>query len=326
MFIQQALRPNMSFGDYFVRYLLGLVIIALGYVLGQVPFTIAVVAKSVADGGGMDIDPAKIMSVLEPNLSLFLVLLTFVVTMAAIIITIKYIHRQSLRSLTTARERVDWSRIFFSFGVWAAFSIVSTLAMVWLFPDEFILAFKPIPFLILLVIATLMIPIQTSAEEYIFRGYLMQGIGVMAGNRWMPLVVTSVLFGAMHLMNPEVGKMGYVVMVYYIGTGLFLGIITLMDDGMELALGFHAANNLLTALLVTSDWTAFQTHSVFKTVAEPDATIDVLVPVLVIFPILLFIFSKRYRWNDWAGKLTGKINPIYPNNNSYGNPDHSDLS
>jgi hypothetical protein len=32
--------------------------------------------------------------------------------------------------------------------------------------------------------------------------------------------------------------------VYYIGTGLFLGI-TLMDEGMELALGFHAANNLV---------------------------------------------------------------------------------
>jgi hypothetical protein len=32
--------------------------------------------------------------------------------------------------------------------------------------------------------------------------------------------------------------------VYYIGTGLFLGILTLMDEGMELALGFHA-NNLV---------------------------------------------------------------------------------
>jgi len=27
----------------------------------------------------------------------------------------------------------------------------------------------------------------------------------------------------------------------------------------------------------------------------------------VIFPILLFIFSKKYRWTGWAQKLTGKI-------------------
>jgi hypothetical protein len=31
--------------------------------------------------------------------------------------------------------------------------------------------------------------------------------------------------------------------VYYIGTGLFLDID--IDEGMELALGFHAANNLV---------------------------------------------------------------------------------
>ena len=42
-----------------------------------------------------------------------------------------------------------------------------------------------------------------------------------------------------------------------------------MDEGLELALGFHAANNLFTALLVTADWTAFQTHSVLKDMSDP---------------------------------------------------------
>ena len=67
----------------------------------------------------------------------------------------------------------------------------------------------------------------------------MQGLGIMAKNRWVPLVVTSVLFGAMHFFNPEVDKLGYGIMVYYMGTGFFLGIMTLMDEGLELALGFH---------------------------------------------------------------------------------------
>ena len=58
-------------------------------------------------------------------------------------------------------------------------------------------------------------------------------------------------------------------MIYYIGTGLFLGIVTLMDEGLELALGFHAANNLFTALLVTADWTAFKTYSIFKDMSDP---------------------------------------------------------
>ena len=87
-----------------------------------------------------------------------------------------------------------------------------------------------------------------------------------------------------------------------------------MDEGMELALGFHAANNLVSALLVTSDWTAFQTHSVFKDISEPSAGLDVVVPVVAIYPILLFIFSKKYKWTNWKEKLTGKIDAPEPFN------------
>ncbi|RZK10905.1 MAG: CPBP family intramembrane metalloprotease, partial [Flavobacterium sp.] len=165
----------------------------------------------------------------------------------------------------------------------------------------------PVPFAILLVIGILMIPIQTSTEEYIFRGYLIQGFANLSRNKWFPLVMTSLIFGLLHIANPEVGKMGYIIMIYYIGTGFFLGIITLMDEGLELALGFHAANNLIGALLITSDWTAFQTHSILKDLSEPSAGFDVILPVVIIFPILLFIFNKKYNWTGWKEKLTGKI-------------------
>jgi len=179
-------------------------------------------------------------------------------------------------------------------------------------PESYLPSFELEPFLYLAAIAIILVPIQTSFEEYLFRGYLMQGIGVMAKNRWLPLVITSVIFGVMHIANPEVGKIGYFIMVYYIGTGFFLGIITLMDEGLELALGFHAANNLFTALLVTADWTAFQTHSILKDVSDPadSGIFQIILPVFVIFPILLFIFSKRYKWNDWQEKLFGKVEKL----------------
>ena len=99
-------------------------------------------------------------------------------------------------------------------------------------------------------------------------------------------------------------------MVYYIGTGLFLGIITLMDEGVELAIGFHAANNLATALLVTADWTALQTNSILKDISEPSAGVDILIPVLVLYPIILLILAKRYKWTGWKDKLFGKLQPI----------------
>ena len=195
----------------------------------------------------------------------------------------------------------------FSFSVWTFFTVASTAALYFISPQSFEINFKPIPFLILAVIAIVMIPIQTSTEEYVFRGYLMQGFGNLSLNKWFPLVMTSLIFGGMHLFNPEVEKLGYIIMVYYIGTGFLLGIMTLMDEGMELSLGFHAANNLIGALLVTADWSVFQTNSILKDISEPSAGFDVILPVVIIYPILLYIFSKKYNWTNWTEKLTGKI-------------------
>jgi len=152
-----------------------------------------------------------------------------------------------------------------------------------------------------------MIPLQTSMEEYYMRGYMMQGLGILTKNRWFPLLFTSLLFGLLHIFNPEVEKLGYGIMVFYIGTGLFLGIITLMDEGLELAIGFHAANNLTAALLVTADWTAFSTDSLYRDISEPVLGWDILVPVLVVFPILLYVFSVMYNWTNWKERLAGKV-------------------
>lgn len=220
---------------------------------------------------------------------------------------VKFVHGQSIRSLTTSREKVDWKRVFFSFGLWSAITIVMILIAYAMTPNDFVYNFKPVPFFTFLFLGMILIPLQTSFEEYLFRGYMMQGIGIVTNSRLIPLLITSILFGLMHAANPEVAKIGASIMIYYIGTGFFLGILTLMDEGLELSLGFHAANNLVGALLLTADWTAFQTHSILKDVSEPSAGFDIILPVFIIFPILLFIFAKKYKWNNWKEKLTGKL-------------------
>ncbi|OXB01767.1 abortive phage infection protein [Flavobacterium oncorhynchi] len=304
MFLEQGVKPENKFW----KYLLGSVFIITASFVGQVPFTIAVFWKSFSDKTGFPTDNDAALKIFEPNLTLFLIMISFVFALAGVYFVVKYIHHQTMLSVTTGRKKVDWSRILFSFILWSVFSIASFSVLYFQAPEKFVWNFKLIPFLILVVIGGILIPIQTSTEEYVFRGYLMQGFANLAQNKWFPLMMTSLIFGLMHILNPEVTKMGYIIMVYYIGTGLFLGIITLMDDGMELALGFHAANNLVGALLVTSDWTVFQTHSVFIDLSEPSAGFDVIFPVVVVYPILLFIYSKKYNWTNWKEKLTGKIN------------------
>jgi membrane protease YdiL (CAAX protease family) len=252
--------------------------------------------------------------VIKDTIETFGVNATFVMLIAPLSIALfivlfwaKFIQGQSLTSLTTSRPKIDWKRVFFSFSIWAVITVTMIVASYYATPENFVWNFNLEKFFTFLVLALLLIPLQTSFEEYLFRGHLMQGLGLVTNSRLIPLLVTSILFGLMHIGNPEVGKVGYIIMVYYIGTGLFLGILTLMDEGLELALGFHAANNLVGALLLTADWTAFQTHSIFKDVSEPSAGFEIVLPVFVVFPLLLFLFAKVYKWNNWKARLTGSL-------------------
>lgn len=292
------------------RYLVGLLIVVIAVTIGQIPLTIAIFMKAFQSGDAMAaMDQTKMLSLLEPNLNLFLMLLSFAVGLLGLLFVAKYLHKQSITHLTTSRKRIDWKRFWFVFIIWGMVSSSFVLIGYFLAPEDYVINFNLMPFLILCGIAIIFVPLQTSFEEYLFRGYLMQGIGVVVKNKWVPLLVTSITFGLLHMANPEVEKLGPIIMVYYIGTGLFLGILTLMDEGLELALGFHAANNLFTALLVTADWTAFQTHSVLKDMSDPTemAISQIIFPVFIVFPILLFILSKKYNWSNWKEKLLGNV-------------------
>lgn len=289
------------------RYVVGVMVIFIGWqVIGMIPLLGALIIKSLG-GETMPMDIGGMSKLLGSNLFLFLMLVSFAFGLLATFITTKYIHKQSIVALTTSRIKIDWKRVLYAFGVWAGITLVIFGIDLTLYPDNYQFNFNLEPFLILCVISLVLIPMQTSFEEYFMRGYLMQGIGIMAGKRWIPLVITSLIFGLLHLFNPEVEKLGYGIMVYYIGTGFFLGIITLMDEGLELAIGFHAANNLVAALLVTADWTAFQTESLYTDISEPKLGWDVFVPVLVVYPILLYLFSKKYGWTNWKERLTGNV-------------------
>ncbi len=302
MFIEQGIIKSNEFW----KYILGSILIIAASTVGQIPLELAVAYKTLKTHH-VPANTNEALQLLDSNISLFLMMLTFVFGFIGFALVVKYFHKQTLLSVTTSRSKVDFKRVFFSFGIWTLFTIASTLITFYFSPGSLVWNFKPIPFAILFIIATLLIPIQTSTEEYIFRGYLMQGFANLSKNKWFPLLMTSLIFGSMHILNPEVDKIGYWVLVYYIGTGLFLGVLTLMDEGLELSLGFHAANNLITALLVTSDWTALQTNSLYKDVSTPGGMWEIFIPVFVIYPIILVIFSKKYRWTNWKEKLTGKL-------------------
>jgi membrane protease YdiL (CAAX protease family) len=226
----------------------------------------------------------------------------FLIGFMVMLLSVKFIQKQRIRTAFTSRARYDWSRFFFSFGCWAVFLVLllivgSLLGM----PIEF--QFDLQTFFPLLLVSVLLIPIQTTAEDLLFRGILFQGLGQSLKNGLLAVVILGGVFGWLHSGNPEVQILGKGILFYYIFSGIFLGLITHFDDGLELSMGYHVANNLFGALILTNDWQAFQTNALFIDHSVPEIGWDLLLTLIVIQPLLLFIFSKVYRWENLRDKL-----------------------
>jgi hypothetical protein len=290
-----------SQGGRFGNYLIGTFIIAFVFFVMQMPHVYALTnAVGIDKLGTLDI--AGILQALPPNTTLVLMLLPFAIIAVLILILVRNLHRITIREFITSRTRIDYKRIFFAFISITILNCLLFLISYYFNPDNFQWNFDLKSFTILFFIAIIMVPLQTTAEELFFRGYLMQGFTQVFKNRIFPLLLTSMLFGFMHFQNPEIDKLGPLLMVSYISMGFFFGMITLLDEGLELALGYHAGNNLLISLLVTSDWTAFQTNSLFLDISSPDVYVLVLMQLAVLL-IFLAIFHKNYGWKNWYKRL-----------------------
>jgi len=244
----------------------------------------------------------------EPsNLDFLTNLLPFLFLLILLFLFVTKLHKRKIITIITSRKTVDWNRFFYAFFIWFIIGVLLIVVDYYNSPEDYVWNFKPIQFFVLLLISIVFLPIQTSLEELLFRGYLMQAFGVWFKKSFVALILTAVIFGLLHGLNPEVEKLGWIVMIYYIGTGLVLGIFTLMDEGTELALGFHAANNIVAAVLVSSNWAVFQTDALLIDVSEPSLDFLMFLPVFVLYPLVLFIFSKKYGWTNWNEKLFGTV-------------------
>ena len=291
------------------RYILTMVLVFIGIQIASIPLIIAAFFQvdgdlekfqKGAESSFMDIG-------MNSSLFLFLMIFTFMIGILTLFLCVKYLHKKKFVSIVTSREKIDWNRVFYAFALWGSISVVAIFVGMYLSPEDYAWNFKPVPFFTLLFVSFVFLPFQTSAEELIFRGYLMQGFGTLVKNRWFPLLVTSAIFGLLHGLNPEVERLGSILMVFYIGTGLLYGITTLMDEGTELALGLHASNNIVAAFLVTTDWMVFRTDALYIDTSEPSVGSEMFIGVFVLYPLLLVVFSKKYGWTNWKSKLFGKV-------------------
>jgi membrane protease YdiL (CAAX protease family) len=278
--------------NHWLLYVLGTLVSFIGgQFLGMIPLLL-VVFKSGKLDIAMFTNPEALG--VSKNEFLLLMLLPFVVSFFALLIWIKWVHKKQLRLSFTAFDRFRWNEVGFAFALWIAMSICSDGIGYFSDPGNYEFNFNLTNFLILSAISLLVIPLQTTFEELLFRSYLLQGIGLISSYRWIPLVITSVVFGGMHIMNPEVSEYGYSTMISYIGIGFLLGLLTVLSNRMEFAIGLHAANNIYGSTIMSFKGSALTTDSLFYTkTLSMDWTTHVL--LLGIMMLYLFIIHRKYK-------------------------------
>lgn len=268
------------------RYLISFpAIIVTWLVVGSVPVVFLLTYVQ------MDGNPATDMT--ETGFTGVPLLINFLVTMASFIpfilatlLAVRFIHNRPVRTLITAEPRIRWGRIFVGAGVWFAISTLIATVEALLYPGRYVFTFQPAELLIFAIFALILIPIQTSAEEVFFRGYLLQWIGLRLKNKWVLSFLNGILFFLPHAANPEMAVDSILVGLGYFVFGFIFTLATVQDNGMELALGAHAANNLFAVLFANYTVTALPSPALF-TIQELEPVYGLI--ALVVGSIVFFI-------------------------------------
>lgn len=236
---------------------------------------------------------------MDMNYVLLLELGMFVLAFVGFYLGLKFFHRKTLSSVLTGYEKFRFSRFCFSFLIWGILLVAIVVTDYLINPSGMQLIFNPKGFFISLLIMLLFMPIQSGLEEVVFRGYMLQGLSQVFRNGIVPLILTSLLFGFAHLSNPEVKEYGWPIMLtYYIGFALFMGTITLLDEGLELAFGIHFSNNIISSVLISSKTSVIKTYSIFETKTE-DPYSEMLI-WLCMASITFALFWYKYKWKNFS--------------------------
>jgi uncharacterized protein len=275
------------------RYLISLpAILAVWFLVGSIPVVLlmAYVSTDADPGTGFS---ATGFTGIPVTLEFLFTMSSFIPFLVGTLLAVRFIHARSLKTLVTGEAHIRWGRIFAGAGAWLLIAALISTVESLLYPGRYVLTFQPAALLIFAVIALILIPLQTSAEEVFFRGYLLQWMGLRLKNKWLLSLLNGILFFVPHVANPEMAVDSLLIGLGYFVFGFFLALITLQDDGMELALGIHAANNLFAAIFANYTITALPSPALFTIqTLDPAYGLISLVIGATVFYILFFYVTR----------------------------------
>ena len=137
---------------------------------------------------------------------------------------------------------------------------------------------------------------QTTAEEVFYRGWVQQRLENGRRSIWFVSIANGFLFALPHLANPEVNGELFLAILGYGASGFMFAWVTMRDQSIGIAVGAHAANNILAGLFVTSEDSALPAASLWTTPAVswlPSTIIS-----LLMIPLFIWLTGKYNKSKD----------------------------
>ena len=230
----------------------------------------------------------------NPLFELVLTGISAAISILFLYLCIEFIHKRKFISIINMVSKVDWGRILKGAGIWFAILTAGSLIGLIIDPGSVKVTFNPNTFIFLLLLSLLVFPLQASFEELFFRGYLMQAVGVLTKKPIIPLLVTSVIFAALHFWNGTDMIMSVDIVLQVFIIGITLGIITLGENRLETAMGVHIANNIFVSVVVNTASGGFEgLPSILTSYGTPNPVTDVPVFVLYVLALIGVIFWNK---------------------------------
>lgn len=219
--------------------------------------------------------------------------LTFIGLWIGLWIVVRFLHHRKMITLVTPALKLNWARLLTGFVLWLGLVVIAQVVEFGLHPERAIVTFEPVRWLLFLPFILILTPLQTTAEELLFRGYWLQGTGRLTRSVVLLCAANGIFFGLPHMLNPEVlshPESTLLLFLSYFLTGAALAFYTLCDNRLELALGAHAANNLFSALFVNYTDSPLTTPALFT-----NPTIDAAFGLVSLFIIAIVFYFAAFR-------------------------------
>jgi len=181
---------------------------------------------------------------------LFFALITFVPLFLGVLLAYRWILGVKLRYLFSTIQDFRWWRMGLGFWVWLILIGGPVVVSLVVAPDQYSFNFQPETFIPFALVGVLLLPIQTTAEELFFRGWILQWAGKRIGNIIVLSVISGAAFSLPHMLNPEVAGDFLGAFFGYFTVGFALAWVTVRDRSLEVAIGAHMSNNFFAALIL----------------------------------------------------------------------------